>query len=267
MLFASGTAFDHVMDSESWEFFHGMVYDLPGPFTKFVVLQLIAACLIMAIYIPLARKVRNGDPVRGPFWNAFESVLTFLRNQVAKPSIGHDADKYVPYLWTLFLFILTCNLLGMIPFGGSATASLAVTAALALTTFLVIHGSAIAEMGFTHYLKSYIPHLGELPLRLNLFVVPLIVIIEVNGNIIKAVILAIRLFANMFAGHTVLAMILMFVVMARDEAWYLFWPVTIGSVIGVTLLSLLELLVAFLQAYVFVFLTSLFLGATLHPQH
>ena len=96
---------------------------------------------------------------------------------------------------------------------------------------------------------------------------PMIVLIEVIGHFIKTFVLAVRLFANMFAGHTVLAVILLFIVMSKDTSFFLFWPVTLSSVLGVTALSLLELFVAFLQAYIFAFLASLFLGMALHPQH
>jgi len=169
-------------------------------------------------------------------------------------------------LWTLFLFILFCNLLGMFPFMGSPTANFSVTAGLALIAFVAIHGSAVAKMGPIRYLKSYVPHI-EVPFGMGYFLIPMIVVIEVFGNFIKAFVLAVRLFANMLGGHTVLAMILLFIVMVKDNAWYLFWPITAVSVLGVTALSLLELFVAFLQAYIFVFLTSLFLGMTLHPEH
>jgi F-type H+-transporting ATPase subunit a len=261
------------MDSRHFEIFEslGWHFTLPkiGPFqiTKFMVLELVAAGLVMLCYIPMARRARSGEPPRGFFWNTFECVLTFLRDKVAKPNIGeHDADKYVPFLWTLFLFVLFNNLLGMFPYMGSPTASLTTTAALAVCAFIFIQGSAIAKMGWRAYLKAYVPHV-EAPFGLGYFIVPMIVAIEVVGNFIKAGVLAVRLFANMFAGHTVLAVILLFIVMAKDAALYLFWPITIGSVLGVTALSLLELFVAFLQAYIFVFLTSLFLGAALHPQH
>ena len=262
--------FEHVMDASTWHFFESLGIELHLPFrlTKFMVLELIAAGLMAAIFIPLARRAENGEPVRGRFWNAFESLLTFIRDQVAKPSIGeHDADRFVPFLWTMFIFILFCNLLGLLPYMGSPTASISVTGALALCSFLVIHGSAIAEMGVLHYLKSYVPHLEGLPFGMGYLLIPMIVFIEAFGNVIKAVILAVRLFANMFAGHTVLAVILLFIVMAKHTAWYLFWPVTFTSVLGVAALSLLELLVGFIQAYVFAFLTAIFLGLTLHPQH
>jgi F-type H+-transporting ATPase subunit a len=262
--------FEHVMDqTRNWPIFEtlGIKLHLPFGLSKFMILELLAAILILVFFVPLTRRASQGEPVRGPFWNAFESLLTFIRDRVAIPCIGeHDADRFVPFLWTLFLFILFCNLLGMFPFLGSPTASLSVTAALALCAFLVIHGSAVAKMGVGGYFKSYVPHLEMNP-YLRVPLVAMIVGIEIFGNFIKAGVLAVRLFANMFAGHTVLAFILLFIVMARASGWYLFWPVTITSVLGVTALSLLELFVAFLQAYVFVFLTSIFLGAALHPQH
>jgi F-type H+-transporting ATPase subunit a len=270
--------FEHVMDTPTWHFFdsfnlhvHLPRIHLPlyGDFqiTKFMVLEVLAAILIIVIYVPLARRAATGELPKGFLWNTFESILTYIRNQIAVPNIGaHDADRYVPFLWTTFLFVLFCNLLGLFPFLGSPTASLTVTGVLALFSFLIIHGAALARMGPIGYLKSYVPHL-EVPYKLNYLIVPMIVVIEALGHFIKAFVLAVRLFANMFAGHTVLAVILLFIVMAKDTGFYLFGPITLTSVLGVTALSLLELFVAFLQAYIFVFLTSLFLGMTLHPSH
>jgi F-type H+-transporting ATPase subunit a len=262
------SAFDHVVDQKTWHIFENLHigFRLPFGLTKYIVLELIAAGAILAIFIPLARRVQSGEPLRGPFWNAFESLLTFIRDKVARPCVGeHDADRFVPFLWTLFLFILFCNLLGMFPFLGSPTAHICVTGALALCTFLVIHGSAIIRMGPVHYIQSLAPHM-DLPFGLGYLLIPMIIGLELIGHVIKAVVLAVRLFANMFAGHTVLAFILMFIVMVKDSMG-LFIPITVASVVGVALLSLLELFVAFLQAYIFVFLAALFLGSVLHPQH
>jgi F-type H+-transporting ATPase subunit a len=261
--------FEHVLDTSHWHFFEtqGNGVHLPFFLTKFELLEVAAALIILALYLPLARRSRDGTPVKGPFLNALEGLLTFIRDHVAKPYVGeHDADRFVPFLWTLFLFILTCNLLGMFPFLGSPTASISVTGALALCTFLVIHGAAIAKMGPISYVKSYAPHM-HVPFGMGYILIPGIVAIEIIGHFIKAFVLAVRLFANMFAGHTVLSVILLFIVMAKDTAPYIFWGITAGSVLGVTALSLLELFVAFLQAFIFVFLTALFLGSTLHPAH
>jgi F-type H+-transporting ATPase subunit a len=283
--------FDHVRDHAEWHFLANdltgewtihlpVLFEIPsfslfgyefGPhrfqLTKYMVLEVIAAVIVAAIYIPLARRVRTGEPPKGYLWNTFEVVLTFLRDQVAKPNLGEEeADKYVPFLWTLFLFILACNLLGMLPFMGSPTGAFSVTLTLAAIAFCAIHGYAIAAHGLWHYLKSYVPHI-DVPLILGIFLIPMIMAIEIMGHFIKAFVLAVRLFANMFAGHTVLAFILFFIVMAKQASPLLLGVITVGSVLGVTALSLLELFVAFLQAFIFTFLTSLFMGSTLHPEH
>jgi F-type H+-transporting ATPase subunit a len=266
MIFAN-SAFDHVLDTKHWHLFESidLGFTVPLGLSKFIVLQLLVAATICAIYIPLARRARGGQPVRGPFWNMFEAVLTFIRDEVAKPAIGeHDADKFVPFLWTIFLYILFNNLFGLVPFLGSATGSLWVTAGLALCSFAVIHGAAIVRHGPVHYLVSYYPHIDAPG---GVFIGLFIAFMEIVGHGIKTFVLAVRLYANIFAGHTVLAVILSFIVMAKNTPSFLFWPIGIGSALFIVALSFLELLVAFLQAYVFTYLTSLFLGSTLHPEH
>jgi F-type H+-transporting ATPase subunit a len=274
--------FEHVQDDIKWAVFrafepalpviHLGFYDLQ--ITKFMLLELVAAGLMLAVFIPLSRRAASSDLPRGPWWNAFEGLLTFVRDEIAKPNLGeHDADQYVPFLWTMFLFILFCNLLGMIPFGfASPTASIWVTGGLAVCSFVMLHGAAIVKMGPIHYLKSLWPHIeiGEsLFARIAGFIFSLVIfVIELGGTVIKSGVLAIRLFANMFAGHTVLAVILGFILLAGANGFSMVWPVvTVASVLGVAALSLLELFVAFLQAYVFVFLTALFMGMSLHPSH
>jgi F-type H+-transporting ATPase subunit a len=243
-----------------------------------MVLELVAAALIIAIYIPLARRARTGEPPKGYFWNAFESLLTFIRQQVAKPYIGHtdhhtghnpEADRFVPFLWTQFVFILFCNLLGMFPFLGSPTADLAVTGALAFCSFCVIFFIPMIHHGPVQFFKSFVPHADvEGPIAYMVFPILLMVaLIEIFGIFIKSIVLALRLFANMFAGHTVLAVILMFIEMSKNANGLIFWGVSVTSVLSVAALSLLEIFVAFLQAFVFTFLTSVFLGSVLHPEH
>lgn len=264
------SALDHVMDSHEWELFtsFGPPHIPLGPFTKFMILELIAAGLVIAIYIPLARRMQSGEVPRGAWDNTFEVLLTFVRNEIAKPSIGeHDADKYVPFLWTMFLFVLFNNLLGMIPLFGSATGSIYVTLGLAICVFFAIHGSASAKHGFRHYLESLWPHI-DVPFPMGLIIKPVVFVIEVVGVLVRNLVLAVRLFANMFAGHMVLATILIFIYAAGKLDNNLLWStVTVSSVLGMVALSLLELFVAFLQAYIFTFLTSLFMGMALHPEH
>jgi F-type H+-transporting ATPase subunit a len=314
---------DHVMDTAPtspghsdravWVLFDrafgGVEIVLPRIFgfqiTKFMILEVIAAILILVIYIPLARRARYGALPKGAWWNCFESLLTFVRDQIARPNLeskhnahhdehshehhdekgnGHEhkdehapvseADRYVPYLWTVFLFVLFCNLLGLVPFMGSPTASIYVTGSLALCSFLMMHGSPIVKMGGVNYLKSMWPKLQiDIPVvgrGMAGAISFLLFVLEFVSSIIKGGVLAVRLFANMFGGHMVLATILLFIVAVGEAVKHLdaLWTtVTIASVLGVVALSLLELFVAFLQAYVFTFLTALFMGMALHPQH
>src|SRR5262249_45123877 len=112
--------------------------------TKFMILELIAAALVAAIFIPVARRLRSGEPAKGGIMNAFEVVLTFVRDEIARPALGEPtADRYVPFLWTLFLFILVNNLLGLVPFCGSPTGNIFVTLGLAICAFVVIQGSGV----------------------------------------------------------------------------------------------------------------------------
>jgi F-type H+-transporting ATPase subunit a len=290
-------AFEHVLDTNRWVFFDRLfgapvewkIPPIPMPWgdrfgeqfskfqiTKFMLLELIAAGLIILIYVPLARRARNGELPKGWRWNMFECLLTFVRNEIARPNLGgphhaEEADKYVPYLWTTFLFILFCNLLGLIPFGGSPTASIYATLGLAVIALVMMHGAAIVKVGPIKYVKSLWPHL-DVPYVGWLFS-GMIFVIEFIGTFIKSGVLAVRLFANLFAGHLVLAFLLLFIYMVgmasipQPGHSFLWGGVTIASVLGNAALSLLELFIAFLQAYVFTFLTAVFMGMSLHPEH
>ncbi|MSQ94680.1 MAG: ATP synthase F0 subunit A [Gemmataceae bacterium] len=278
MIFAA-TAVEHVLDTLSWHLFESVHLEIPLPgirgvfhgdgfgITKYTLLMLLAGGLILWIYLPLAKKIQTGEAPTGKFWNLFESILTFIRDEVAKPYIGKDADRYVPYLWTVFLFVLFCNLLGMVPFLGSPTASFSMTLVLATGTYLLITAGTISRFGFKAYAFSFAPHM-EMPLAMKIPMILMLWPIEFVGLLIKCFVLSVRLFANMFAGHMVLATILLFIPAVRNTNPTLEWSVTLASVLGVTALSLLELFVAFLQAYLFTFLTALFLGGVLeHAEH
>lgn len=241
-----------------------LIQPLDLVFTKFMVLELVAALLIAAFFIGLALKIRYGQPPSGRLWNMLEVMYLFIRDQVARPAIGHhDGDKYLPFLLTLFFFVLGCNLLGMVPWLGSPTGALATTGALAFSTFLVVVGSGIKKLGFVGFLKAQVPHM-DLPKALAIFLIPMIWLIEVFGLLVKHFVLAVRLLANMVAGHIVLAVIIAFIWFARDAGFW-WYGVTPISVLGAVAISLLELFVAFLQAYIFVFLAALFIGAAVHP--
>jgi F-type H+-transporting ATPase subunit a len=191
-------------------------------------------------------------------------MLMYFRDNVARPCIGrHDADKFVPFLWTIFFFVLACNLSGMVPWMGSPTGSLAVTGALAFTTFLVVIGSGMRKLGAVGFWKAQVPHMDLSP-GLKVLLIPMIFVIEIFGLLVKHGVLAVRLLANMMGGHVVLAVIVAFI-WASATSLLLWIPVTLLSVLGATALSMLELFVAFLQAYIFTFLSALFIGMAVHP--
>jgi F-type H+-transporting ATPase subunit a len=224
-------------------------------------LELMAAAMILLIFVPLCRRARDGSLPKGRWWNAMEAVLIFVRDKIVQPALGekHTA-AFLPFFWTLFLFVLFCNLLGMIPLLGSPTANIWVTGGLALISFCMLHGVSIAQVGFWNYIKSMwlpidVPYVGWI-FSLMIFA------IELMGTFIKSGVLAVRLFANMFAGHMVLATIVGFIWAA--EFYWLWLVITPASAFGAAALSLLELFVAFLQAFVFTFLTALFMGMALH---
>ena len=173
----------------------------------------------------------------------------------------------MPYLLTVFFFVLSCNLLGMIPGGASATSSIVVTLTLAFITFLAVYRAGVSHFGYVGFFKNLVPHL-DVPGEVNLekygykgsINIPgmmmwgLMFVIELLGLVIKHFVLAVRLFINMTAGHLVLAVILGFILEASGNLFYLVTP---ASVLGAVFISCLELLVAFLQAYIFTFLSAI----------
>ncbi len=231
--------------------------------TKFMILEVVGAILLIAIFVPLARRVKSGGAPRGRFWNLFEAMVVFIRDQIARPTIGsHDADRFAPFLMTLFFFVLICNLLGLVPWAGSPTGALATTGALALTTLVTVILAGSMKLGPLGFWKAQVPHM-ELPFVIGVVLKPMIFVIEVLGMLIKHFVLAMRLLANMMAGHVVLAVIVAFILASAGSiAWYGVMP---ASIFGAFALNLLELFVAFLQAYIFAFLSGLFIGMAVHP--
>ncbi len=232
--------------------------------TKFMVVEAAVALLMILLFVPLAVKMRSGKPLRGRYWNLLEVFLLYLRNEVFIPSIGkEDADRFTPFLWTLFFFILFCNLAGLVPwFGASPTGAFATTGVLATATFLVLVGSGMKKRGVLGFWIGQVPQM-ELPFVLAIFLKPMLFMIEVCGLFIKHVVLAVRLLANMFAGHLVLAVILGFIAATADKL-VLWIGATCASVLMGLALNCLELFVAFLQAYIFTFLAAIFIGMAQH---
>jgi F-type H+-transporting ATPase subunit a len=232
-------------------------------FTKFMFLEMVAAVLLIVLFTRLASILRRGTAPKGPLTNALEAMIVFVRDDIARPAIGrHDADRFLPFLLTAFFFIAACNLLGLVPWAGSATGALGTTLALASLTFVTVVVAGMAKLGPVGFWLAQVPHV-ELSPAMSVVLKPMIFGIEVIGLGIKHFVLAMRLFANMMAGHLVLAVVLAFIAAATTSwAWYGVMP---ASVFGAVALSLLELLVAFIQAYVFTFLSALFIGMAVHP--
>ena len=228
--------------------------------------MLVVSALLLLIVMPLAARSRGLVP-KG-FSNLIEAVLQYLREDMVRPVLGELTDKFIPFIWTMFFLILTSNLLGMIPLGafaapidvhlkhigGTATGNLSITAGLAICSFILIHVTGLKVQGPANYGKTF---LGHAPVWLA----PLMVPLEVVAAIVKPFALAIRLFANMIAGHVVIAVLLGFAIYGLSQVGPgLGLTIALPSALGVVFISLLELLVAFLQAYIFTFLSTLFIG-------
>jgi F-type H+-transporting ATPase subunit a len=221
--------------------------------TKHLIMMWLASLLLVVL---LALSVRRRGVVPRGLYNFFEMLVQFVRNEIARKNIGeHDGDRFVPYLVTAFFFILFVNLFGLIPYAATATGNLAVTLAMALFTFVITQYAAIKAMGLGAWLK----HLTG---GVAVWLWPIMVPVEILGLFTKPFALTVRLFANMLAGHIVI-LSLLGLIYALNSQWVAF-----GSVPMALGIFLLELFVAFVQAYIFTMLSSLFIGQGLaHHGH
>jgi F-type H+-transporting ATPase subunit a len=232
-------------------------YELDLSLTKHTVFML-GAALIVALGLGAAargarRATKRGEPTRG-FAGTMEAMSLWIRQEVILPNVGPHGEGFAPYLLTLFFFILVMNLLGLVPWGATATGNIAVTAALALISFVVIEVAGMRSLGAKGYLKTifYLP--PGLPPALKPVMLIIMTPVEIIGKLSKPFALAVRLFANMTAGHVL--------VLALIGLTFLFksYLVGVGASILATGVMVLELFVAFLQAFVFTLLTSVFIG-------
>ena len=268
----------HLADSHEWEVGPWVIH-LPtfepvhwGPLTldfsitKHVLFMFIAAILVAAVMIPAARKAqraRGEGAARGPRGghNVIEAFILYLRDEVAKPNVGHHGDRYYPYVIAVFFFILFCNLLGLVPWGASPTGNISVTAALAIVTFFVVEIAGMRELGAAGYSKTIFyapPGMGGIGKALMLAIMTPV---EFLGKLTKPFALAIRLYANMTAGHAVvLALTGLLVLAAAGNA---LWVAPAPLLMAIAIM-LLEIFVAFLQAYIFAMLTAVFIGLIRH---
>ena len=249
---------EHILDSRSLEVpflghvqlpvLHLFGWDLP--ITKHVVMMWIVAAVLLAMGL-LAARVHRQSP--GRLGHVIEMAILFIRDEIALPNIGKHGARFVPYLLTTFLFILFCNLLGLVPYGSTATGNISVTAGLALIAFVTIHAAGIQEYGVAGHLRHLIPQ------GVPVWLVPILLPVEIIGMVVKPFTLCVRLFANMMGGHIVILSLLALIFIL---GWWVVVPFSVGFAFFI---NLLELLVAFIQAYIFTMLTSLFIGMSVHP--
>ncbi|MBL4698772.1 MAG: F0F1 ATP synthase subunit A [Phycisphaerales bacterium] len=214
------------------------------------------------------------------FAHMIEVICGYLRENTVRPLLHERTNRFMPFLWTIFFFILINNLLGLVPLldfqnlmagqfapemlaehkafvGGTATQSIYITAALSLMAGLMINYAGLKELGVAGYLK-------HLTAGAPVFVWPIIIPIEILGTFIKPIALSIRLFANMTAGHILVAVLLGFAAQGFSDLGIIGLPVGIISSVAVIAIYFLELFVSFLQAFVFMFLTTVFISLLAH---
>jgi len=338
---AAENLIDHVTPVTLWTF---QVGGHAVNFTNHMFMAGVSALLMLLVFPIIARQAKS-SPVPTGARNFFEAIMSFLRTEVFRPALGDQTDRFVPLLWTVFFFVLFCNLIGMIPivpiieiingktgkeiplFGGTATANITVTAGLALLMFCAIHVSGIWQqiriqmdptldphygnhhgevrgggqgamaaeqheethefsggdatvyghhaahgkprgkgvaaaipMGVLIYIKNFVP-------AVPLYLWPLMFVLELIGAAVKPFALAVRLFANMMAGHLILAALIGVIPAGVGVSLALKAGIGIPVVLGSAALQILELFVAFLQAYIFTFLTTLFIASAVAPEH
>lgn len=231
--------------------------------TKHVVFLLLSAIILCALLIGAARAHRRHTHAVGRpkgFAAAIEALVLYIRNEVILPNVGHHGNGFVPYLLTCFFFILTANLLGLIPFGSTATGNISVTATLAIMTFITVEVAGMRALG-SHYLSTIFYWNKDLGLFMRVLMFILVSPVELIGKFTKPFALAIRLFANMTAGHIVLLAFLGLIF--SFQSWAVA-PVPVGMAVAI---SMLELMVAFLQAFIFTLLSSVFIGLIRESHH
>jgi len=231
--------------------FAGLSIDLSP--TKHLVFLWIAAIILIIIGTLSARSNKRNKVPHG-LGNLMEMIILFLRDEIVIPNMGSGGIKYMPYLLTTFFFILIMNLAGLVPYGSTATGNISVTGGLAIIAFVMIQISAIRSHGLLNYLK----HLTG---GVHWLLWPVMVPIEILGLFTKPFALMIRLFANMIGGHIVI--ISLFGLIFIFQSWFVA-PIPVLFVLGI---NLLEIFVAFLQAYIFTMLTSLFMGLGMQTEH
>jgi F-type H+-transporting ATPase subunit a len=268
----------HLADSKEWEAPWGVVH-LPqfepvqlGPLTldfsitKHVLFMMIAAVLVAILLIIAGRDAARANASgagRGPKGaaNVVEAFVLFLRDEVAIRNIGHGGEKYVPYIVTVFFFILFCNMLGLLPFGASPTGNVSVTAVLATLTFIIVEATGMKSLGPVGYAKTifFLPH--GVPTLMKPIMLAILTPVELLSKFTKPFALTMRLYANMTAGHAVVLAFTGLLVMSGLAGTLWVAPAPLLMAVGI---MVLEIFVALLQAYIFAMLTAVFIGLIKH---
>ncbi len=222
--------------------------------SRHVVYMWLALVVTLLLVVMAARQNARRVVPRG-YGNAIESVVVFIRDEVAVPFLGHDARRFLPLLLTFFFFIGSMNLIGLLPFGATATGNINITAGLALITLFIMITSGMRANGVIKYLVGLVPH--GIPWPLYIIMVP----IELMGLITKPFALAIRLFANMLSGGLVIGAFYA-LIFGMDTLF-----VAPLSLIFLIFMSILKIFVCFLQAYIFTMLSTFFIGMSVHQEH
>ncbi|MFG0260810.1 MAG: F0F1 ATP synthase subunit A [Novipirellula sp. JB048] len=257
--------------------------------TNHLMMSLVGAVAVLLVFAYVASRVRakgqglEAYRTRGRVAQLFETMCSFIRDEIARPNLGHLTDRYIYYIWTIFFFVLFCNVIGLVPigsilqlitgsvalshWGGTATGNLSLNAVLALGSFVAILYIGIRETGAKTFFKHFNPVGWEDPKMLAIGL-PLYAL-EWLGLVIKCVVLAMRLFGTMMAGHLVVAAFVGLVFMAAEVSHSLGYGVGVSVIIGGIVLTMLELFICFLQAFIFTFLTVLFIAMTAveHDEH
>ncbi|MBS4036002.1 MAG: F0F1 ATP synthase subunit A [Ignavibacterium sp.] len=252
----------HVMDGNYLDFSpfgkiylpHIELFGIDISITRHVVIMWLGAVLLGLVFFNVAKSYKKSLVPKGSA-NFWEVLIIFVRDEIAKPTIGKGYEGFLPYLLTAFFFILFGNFLGLIPFSATFTSNIAVTSVLAIFSFMVIQIGGIKNNGVFGYFKGLIPH------GVPIFLLPIMLIVEILGLFTKPFALAIRLFANLTAGHIVIYALISLIFVMQS---YLISPVSIGMALFI---YSLEVLVALLQAYIFTMLSSLFIGMAVHQDH
>ena len=256
--------------------------------TNHLMMSMVAAVAVVLVLSWVASRVRvKGEGLaayqtRGRVAQLFETMLSFIRDEVVRPNLHEKTDKYIYYVWTIFFFVMFANVLGLVPIGyvtylitgdphsthlgGTATGNLSLTVPLALCSFIAILFIGIRETGLKTFLAHFNPVGWDDP-KMLLIGIPLY-FLEWLGLIIKCVVLAMRLFGTMMAGHLVIAAFVGLIFTAAEVSHGLAYGVEIAVILFGVVLTLLELFICFLQAFIFTFLTVLFISlVATHHDH